>query len=167
LTGVIRELNREGINYALAGGLAYSAPVEPRATTDIALIVLAQDLSVEKIRELFRRTFDSIVPHRAPMAFKTVSIWRLVGIRDNRECIVDLLPATSDFLKQSPARKHTVDFLGLALPIVTIEDLIVLKCLAGRLQDKADLEKIVERPSLGIDWDYVKHWQAKLGLQPL
>ncbi|MDF0676272.1 MAG: hypothetical protein P0120_18330 [Nitrospira sp.] len=35
LSTIISEFNRCGIQYALAGGWAYSALVEPRATTDI------------------------------------------------------------------------------------------------------------------------------------
>ena len=47
-----------------------------------------------------------------------------------------------------------------------MEDLIVLKTLAGRLQDQADLEKIRARQDeLGVDWDYVERWKAKLDLR--
>lgn len=40
LTALITEFNQRGFNYALAGGWAYSALVEPRATTDIDLLSL-------------------------------------------------------------------------------------------------------------------------------
>ena len=100
------------------------------------------------------------------MVFYGVSIWRVVGIRHEKEIIVDLLLAESEFLKQAPARKRTVDFLGMALPIVTIEDLIVLKIMARRLQDLADLEKIKQAGSdTPIDWASVRYWQMKLELK--
>jgi hypothetical protein len=40
LKSIIQFLNKQDIDYALAGGLAFSALVEPRATMDIDLIVL-------------------------------------------------------------------------------------------------------------------------------
>lgn len=167
LTDVIRSLNERGADYALAGGLAYGALVEPRATTDVDLLILLDDPSPAKIAALFQPAFDSVVTHPGPMAFKSLSVWRVVGVRDEREIIVDLLLAQSDFLRLALKRKQTVDFLGSALPIVTLEDLILLKALAGRLQDRADLEKITQRPELQVDWEYVTRWQTKLGLGPI
>jgi predicted nucleotidyltransferase len=167
LSSVIRALNQQGVNYALAGGLAYSALVEPRATTDVDLLILLENPSPDKVAGLFSSVFDSLVPHPGPMVFKGIPIWRVVGVLDEKEVVVDLLIAQSDFLRQALARKRTVDFLGLPLPIVTLEDLVILKAMAGRLQDRADLEKIKQQPDLQVDWDYVRHWQEKLGLQTL
>jgi predicted nucleotidyltransferase len=59
-----------------------------------------------------------------------------------------------------------VAFGSLQVPILTVEDLIVLKTLAGRLQDQADLEKIRARQKeLGVDWDYVERWKIRLDLR--
>jgi predicted nucleotidyltransferase len=60
-----------------------------------------------------------------------------------------------------------VDFRGLALPILTLEDPILLKALAGHLPDQADLERIKERPDLRVDWEYVNTWLARLGLSKI
>lgn len=167
LTDLIRSLNERGVDYALAGGLAYGALVEPRATTDVDFLILLDHPSAGRVEGLFSSVFDSVAPHSTPKVFQGVSIWRAVGVRGEQEMIVDLLLAESDFLRRALARKRTVDFLGAALPIVTIEDLMILKAMAGRLQDLADLETIKQRPDLRIDWDYVKAWQVRLGLQPM
>ncbi len=37
--------------------------------------------------------------------------------------------------------------------------------MADRLQDRADIEKIGQQPDLQVDWEYVREWQAKLGLE--
>ncbi len=42
LSALIAEFNRRGLHYALPGGWAYSALVEPRATTDIDLLMLIE-----------------------------------------------------------------------------------------------------------------------------
>lgn len=166
LTDLIQGFNQQSLDYALAGGWAFSALVEPRATTDVDLLILLQEPSPEKISIFFHDMFDSVIPHPAPMVFNGVSIWRVVGFRNEKEIIVDLLLAESEFLKQALMRKQTMEFLGMALPIVTIEDLIVLKIMAGRLQDRADLEKIKQSGvQVQVDWDYVRTWQEKLGLK--
>jgi predicted nucleotidyltransferase len=164
LREVARALNERRMDYALAGGLAYSALVEPRATTDVDVLILLEATSPDQVALLFSGVFDSVVPHRAPMPFKGVSIWRVIGIKDEREAIVDLLLAQSEFHRQALTRKRIVEFQGLALPIVTLEDLILLKSMAGRLQDLADIEHISQQPDLQVDWPYVEAWRDKLGL---
>jgi predicted nucleotidyltransferase len=37
--------------------------------------------------------------------------------------------------------------------VVTVEDLLVMKALAGRPQDEADLRGLVDLHSESIDWD--------------
>ncbi len=166
LSTLIAEFNRCGLNYALAGGWAYSALVEPRATTDIDLLMLVEQPSREGIHLLLAPLFDSTVVHPAPMVFRGVSIWRSVGIRGEQEVVVDLLLADSVFLRAALARRRMVVFDALQVPILTLEDLIVLKTLAGRLQDQADLEKIRARQDeLHVDWGYVEGWKIKLGLR--
>ncbi|MBA2487636.1 MAG: hypothetical protein H0V35_16365 [Nitrospira sp.] len=49
--------------------------------------------------------------------------------------------------------------------MLSLEDLIILKMVAGRLQDRADLEKIHARQAdLHVDWRYVDYWKMMLGL---
>ncbi|WP_447977411.1 hypothetical protein [Candidatus Nitrospira bockiana] len=165
LTDLISDLNRRRVQYALAGGWAFSALVEPRATTDIDLLILIEQPSREAIGDLLTPVFPSLIVHATPMIFGDISIWRTVGIRQDMEVIVDLLLADSEFLRHVLARRHRVPFGALQVPMVTLEDLILLKHVAGRLQDLADLAKIREREAeLQVDWSYVEQWKAKLGL---
>ena len=99
------------------------------------------------------------------MVFQGISIWRTVGIRDDQEVVVDLILADSEY-RTALARRRLVAFGSLQVPILTVEDLILLKTLAGRLQDQADLEKIRARQKeLGVDWDYVERWKTKMELR--
>lgn len=165
LSDLITDLNRRRIEYALAGGWAYSALVEPRATTDIDLLMLVERPSREALLALMSPIFPSVVVHPAPMMFHGVSIWRTVGIRQGTEIVVDLLLADSNFLKHALARRQRVELGELSVPILTLEDLILLKLLAGRLQDLADLEKIREREAeLHVNWAYVSEWKTTLGV---
>ena len=86
------------------------------------------------------------------MVFRGISIWRTVGIRGDQEVVVDLLLADSEYLRTALARRRMVRFGTLQVPILTIEDLIVLKTLARRLQDLADLEEsVLGRDELRVD----------------
>ncbi len=166
LSTLIADFNRRGFEYALAGGWAFSALVEPRATTDIDLLILIEQPSREGIQSLLAPLFDSTVVHPVPMVFRGISIWRIVGIRGHQEVIVDLLLADSEYLRTALARRQTIQFDLLQVPILAIEDLILLKTVAGRLQDQADLEKIhARRDELHVDWGYVEGWKTKLGLR--
>jgi hypothetical protein len=165
LSTLITDFNRRGIQYALAGGWAYSALVEPRATTDIDLLLLLEQPSRDRLQSLLSSLFDSIVAHPAAMVFHGISIWRCVGILNNQEIVIDMLLADSEYLRTALARRRRILFGDVPVPIVTLEDLILLKTLAGRLQDQADLEKIALRQDeLHVDWTYVGEWKAKLGL---
>jgi hypothetical protein len=165
LSDLVTEFNRRGVSYVLAGGWGYSALVEPRATTDIDILILLEQPSREHVQALVSSLFDSTVIYPAPMIFQGISMWRIVGIRSDQEVIVDLLLANSAYLRTALARARTIPFGALLVPILTLEDLVILKTLAGRLQDRADLEKIHARQAdLHIDWAYVDHWKKTLGL---
>lgn len=162
---LITDFNRRAVVYALAGGWAYSALVEPRATTDIDLLILLDPPSREHVQTLISSLFDSTIIHPAPMIFQGISIWRIVGIRSEQEVVVDFLLADSAYLRTALERRQTVPFGALRVPMLSIEDLVILKMVAGRLQDRADLEKIRARQAdLRIDWSYVDRWKATLGL---
>lgn len=165
LSTLITDFNRRRIQYALAGGWAYSALVEPRATTDIEVLLLLEQPSRDRLQSLLSSLFDSTIVHPAAMVFHGISIWRCVGILKNQEVVIDLLLADSEYLQTALSRRRQVLLGDLSVPILTVEDLILLKTLAGRLQDQADLEKVrLRQDELHVDWTYVGEWKAKLGL---
>lgn len=66
LADVIRSLNEQGADYALAGGLAYGALVEARATTDLDLLILLENPAPESRIRVARRYCDAAREHRDP-----------------------------------------------------------------------------------------------------
>jgi hypothetical protein len=101
-----------------------------------------------------------------PMTIHGISMWRTVGVRRQKEIVVDYLLADPDFLRSALSRKRQTPLRGEMIAVVSLEDLMLLKMLAGRLQALADLEKIEARKDdLAIDWVYVKQWKNKLGLE--
>ena len=152
------------ITYALAGGLAYSALVEPRATLDLDFLIL---LPNEAIRDFWRRLenhFESLLVHQAPMQFARATIWRAVSFQNGRELILDFLLADSPFHQNALQRALTLDFLGSTLKVVTLEDLVLLKKCANRPQDLADLAKIHAMFQETLDHAYLAYWAQALHL---
>jgi predicted nucleotidyltransferase len=74
--------------------------------------------------------------------------------------------AASEFLKSALARRRQISLGGQQVAVLALEDLMLMKMIAGRLQDLADLEKIERnKTQLPIDWSYIKQWRTSLGLE--
>ena len=100
------------------------------------------------------------------MKLKGVSIWRCMGLRGQQEVVVDFILADSVFLQSALTRRRQILLGGQMVAILTLEDLMLMKILAGRLQDQADLEKIeANKTQLQIDWSYIEYWRKMLGLR--
>ena len=61
LKRIVQFLNKQKIDYALAGGLAFSALVEPRATMDIDLVVMVKEKQLNHFKDLLKQEFESII----------------------------------------------------------------------------------------------------------
>ena len=164
LKRIVQFLNKQKIDYALAGGLAFSALVEPRATMDIDLIVMIKEKQLNDFKDLLKHEFESIITHKEPMQFNLVKIWRVINFIEDREMIFDFILAESKFHKNAIERAFEIDFFGSKLKVITLEDLILLKNCANRTQDLADLDKIYETYDDDIDYGYLKFWSGKLNI---
>lgn len=67
---------------------------------------------------------------------------------------VDLQVGKTQF--ETTVVERAVRAPGLAIPVATREDLLVLKLLASRHKDFKDLVDLGKLPD--VDWDYVQHW---------
>ena len=164
LKRIVQFLNKQKIDYALAGGLAFSALVEPRATMDIDLIVMIKEKQLNDFKDLLKHEFESIITHKEPMQFNLVKVWRVINFIEDREMIFDFILAESKFHKNAIERAFEIDFFGSKLKVITLEDLILLKNCANRTQDLADLDKIYETYDDDIDYGYLKFWSDKLNI---
>ena len=79
---------------------------------------------------------------------------------------VDLFLAETEFHGSALARRVAIDLPGTDLPvfILSCEDLILFKLLAGRLLDRADCAHLLRENRDAIDGDYLKAWTSKLQL---
>jgi hypothetical protein len=139
------------IDYALIGGHAVNALVEPRFTADIDLTI---DTSVEKLA-----SFASVlgnegfyVQREHGMGPSGPDFMRFVST--GAEVIVELQAAKTPFQREVVQRANR----SKGLRVATAEDLIVLKLIADRPKDQADLIGLTQLE--GLDWLYVEQWSA-------
>ena len=166
LKNIIDFLSRNNIRHALAGGLAFSALVEPRATIDIDLLISADVKDIPKITESLKKQYPDMLPHTEPMTFGFTKIWRVVNLAGRSEIIIDFILAEAEFHQTVLNRAAPLSFLGTAVNTVSIEDLILMKAVSKRLQDLADIEKIARFFAEDIDREYILSWMPKLNIQP-
>ena len=87
--------------------------------------------------------------------------------RDANGARIDLLIAKTAFEREALSRRVAPTTAGV-LSIVTVEDLLVYKLIAGRTRDIADAEEVVSTQVLAgrsVDWDYVMRWCTEWGLE--
>ncbi len=164
LNQVLQVLQNTGIRYALAGGLAYSALVQPRATMDIDVLVLLDNAAFTRVLTQLETFFNALIAHKKPMKFNGVRILQAVGYVGQKEIILDFLLAESEFHYCILDRAIDLDFLGSHLKVVTIEDLVLLKKYANRPQDIIDIETIYTLCQDELDDEYITNWSKTLML---
>lgn len=140
-----------GLRWALIGGMAVSARVEPRFTRDIDICVLVDaDADAEAvIASFFQRgyTLDSLVEHEYLERLATVRLRPPVS----EGMLVDVLFASSGLEPEITREADQMQLVpGLTVPVARPAHLVVLKLLARddstRPQDRADLASL--RPIL-------------------
>ncbi|MBN2359395.1 MAG: hypothetical protein JXR83_08065 [Deltaproteobacteria bacterium] len=153
LEPIFEALNRAGVRYLVAGGLATVLHGFARLTADIDLIV---DLDPVEAR----RTIDALVslgmrprPPVDPFDFADEAT-RRSWIRDKGLRVFSLYDPANPLREVDLFVEHPIDFAVLwsrsevlaltttQVRVVSIADLITLKRLAGRPQDLRDIEAL-------------------------
>lgn len=120
-------------------------------TVDVDLVVHADVAdALGLVSELSQTTFDPLFPGVEEVVTKTFILplrHRRTGIR------VDLAIGISGFERNAISRATRMAIGAANVPVVTIEDLLVMKALAGRPQDEEDIRGIVALHNDSIDWE--------------
>lgn len=140
-TNITNALNEREIKYAVCGGWAMAILGFPRATIDIDLLILADDLTEAwKIANSFGYDVEGL-----PLHFHdgTIEIRRISKIdRETKSLItIDFLLVT-EALKEIWQNRKTFKWNRGTVVSISKEGLILMKTISGRLQDLADIERL-------------------------
>ncbi len=142
----VEALRKEGVRWAVVGGLAVSARAEPRTTRDVDVAVgVVDDAEAERI--LFRLqghglVVVSVVEQTARKRLATARL-RPAG-EASHGLLLDLLFASSGIEAEIVASADEIEVLpGLTIPIARTGHLVALKALARNDRDRPqDLDDI-------------------------
>ena len=137
---ITKALSGGGIEYAVCGGWAMAIHGLPRATMDIDLLILVDDL--ERVLGIARSNGFDI--EGLPLHFD-IEIRRISKVDiDSKELItLDLLLIQDEYRAIWDGRQK-IRWREGETSVVSREGLIKMKSLAGRPQDLVDIEKLRE-----------------------
>ncbi len=140
---LISVLNRERVEYALCGGMAMAVYDLPRATMDIDLLILVEDL--EKVRTLAKECGYTIDTGSFNIAAARSQIHRMAKIagEDEEPFVLDLLLAEGE-LKEVWDSRQDMEWDNGRLSVVSREGLVKMKRLRGSGKDQDDIDFLTE-----------------------
>ena len=151
ISGLLAEAD---IRHAVGGALALGFHASPRGTIDVDMnVFVAAD-----------RPHDALdVLAAGGVAIDRDQAVKVIGARgdlfvEHRGCRLDFFFNSIPLHASASERARTVDLLGTPVPILSAEDLIVLKLLFNRHKDIVDIEAIVASMREELDLAYVRHW---------
>ncbi len=152
---------------ALMGGLAVAVWKHPRNTRDVDILVDVRDVDLGELVEAMKRA--GMRPKRQP-AVQLVGDQRIIQLLYQApgtflDIQIDLLLADSAYQKEALTRARPARLDGgREVAVLSCEDLIIHKLLAGRVIDSADAAALLRANRAGLDLEYLKGWLGRLDL---
>ena len=141
--------------YAVLGGLALQHWGEPRTTQDVDIVVLVPSNEEDA---LLQATLQRFRPRMAD-ALAFAKRYRVLLIATSNDVPVDMALGIPGYEEEALRRSSKVSFVGLApISILSAEDLIIHKCVAGRPRDVEDVERVLIRQRVNLDLRYIRRW---------
>jgi len=172
LTKVIHELaglfERLQLPYAIMGGIAVRAHGLPRPTFDVDFVVAVPR---DRLRDLF--TAIESLGYTVPEQYRSgwidsvggMPLFKVRLFLEGRGIDADIFLAENDFQASVMSRRISEEVEGKPVRLITAEDLILFKLLAGRPRDLLDIKDILFMQGR-LDEPYMRRWAEPLGVAP-
>jgi len=150
-------LANAGVKHALCGGLAANLyRDEVRATSDVDLaVILSPTRSIELVGVL------SDAGWTAEPYWRKSEQLRLTRAELPR---VDCIIATTDYERAAIDRAVQANIEGTPINVLSAEDLIIFKLMAGRARDFEAVAAIINTLGDRLDTDYITGWLEQFGV---
>jgi hypothetical protein len=166
LHSLIALLDRLSIPYAVMGGIAVRAYGVPRPTYDVDLTIVVDR---ERLPQLFEQLRE--IHYAIPEPYETGWVDELKGLKllklrryvGTESLDVDLFLAESEFQTNVMARRSGAEAEGRTIWLVSAEDLVLFKLLAGRPRDLGDVTDVLFMQG-NLDVEYMQRWAHELGV---
>lgn len=168
LQAIWKALGSMDIPAAVMGGLAMSLWKYPRATRDVDLLIGIETRQLDKILPQLQAL--GFRPKHSPpiMPLGQLNIIQMLYEPPEAfmEVQIDLLLAETDYLRTALERRIPTQLpdISVETAVLTCEDLILHKLLAGRLIDRADITALLKLNLDTLDRHYLAHWANQLQL---
>jgi hypothetical protein len=150
---IFREFYREGIKYAVIGGMAVNLYGIPRATQDLDILTsLRKDNLLKVVKVLTRLGYVPRLPVKAEEIADRVrrARWieeknlKVFSLYHHKELYktVDILLVTPIRFSKAIKSLTVIEVRDFTIPLISLRDLITMKGYAGRKQDFADVEHL-------------------------
>ena len=150
---VHESLKATEIPHVFIGGLAVLAWGEVRVTNDVDLSVLCPFGFEEPLIDSLLRLF----PNHDSTAKEFALQNRVLLVKSHTGIGIDIGLAGFPYEEEALQRARLVEIaMGVTLPVVAPEDLIVMKTFAGRPRDWLDVRTILIRQRENLDWSIVE-----------
>ncbi len=145
LIELLQLLNDRKVKYLLIGGQAVIVHSEPRYTKDVDLWVEPSAKNAKKIIAVLEE-FGAPTSSVTEEDFATPGTVFIFGIEPNR---IDILTRVKGAkFDRCYTNRDSVQFLGVKIPLISLNDLIKVKRATGRPQDLLDLENLIRTRKL-------------------
>ncbi|WP_437582036.1 nucleotidyltransferase [Sorangium sp. So ce887] len=150
LADLAAALRRRRLRWYVFGAQAAVAYGRPRMTADVDVTIdLAQTSALTLVDDLSRAGFDLRI-HLGEDFLREARLLPLV--HRSTSMPIDVVIAASSLHVEFLARRRLIDLGGVRVPMISPEDLVVTKVLAGRPKDLEDVRGVLlEQDDLDLD----------------
>lgn len=139
--------------YALIGGLAAIVHGSVRTTADVDIIIFTELDELEHVLAIFGNDYISLQPN--PLAFFQRCFF--VPLQYTKTKVrVDVAAALSDFERKVISRGVRKPFNKIPVNVCTVEDLLLMKLIAGRAKDELDVGVLFPSHRKQLDLKYLR-----------
>ena len=164
LLHVCRFLETRRIPYMVIGGLAVGVWTVPRATVDLDFIIGLDEKQLPSFIETAARE-GLLVFDPKPMQFQKMKLLRMfLKGRDEQLLMLDFILTDDDYKRESLRRAVSLPLEGQEIRMASPEDVILLKLVSGRGQDRVDAENIIRMRKDSLDRNYLQRWAQSLSV---